>query len=1170
MRLECMAVRYTEDPSVPFYMPEVCFPRDPTRPNLKYPCQPLYWPGDSFFDSIKSNFITCKNPGDSSPYCYYRFTKDVKVTFYPNREDLIRSFLRNYVEFINGDPIDSAYLFNLLDNPEFLDHMAFVLGISSTSLWGDYGYVVVRIDKLGVFRSVDVDLSQSVLNQQRKTDFINELTAAVSDDDIAQLMSKYGTHYLAGWDLSDFMLQTFVFSKTKYSSLKTKWQLDSENTDGANFIKYVGTTYSQTYVTPIEKGVLKTFAEDPLARGDTYSYRCIDKLIDSANGFDRDHRSIFKFIEQQKLMEYSCDESFTRRAPIKLRFGSLTTLLLGSQHQTLKEKWDKVLERILTHRFGMLVNTNTPNFVNTPNQASSLPFYGSFNPIVVTHTASAYISILQMHYNLNDLDTDISNPEFVKHIVIMADVIEVGESSVRVPGSMTVYIICRHLISHSTSTTLTTLYVDTDDVNISAEEITGVLQVIDMSTNTSYTYYDEQLVYKTVDDTDVHTVGAHTIQTIQGLVLATSTEMPRLYVNDPSVKLSEFLHRSFYEGHELALTTAEVILSLGVRVTTNSESMPRAVKVLNWISNTLSQIEATKLGQPSALSFEQEEILSRVLLIQTTRVPFYLSGHVLVPMLTYEFYKPYYETVLNLVDDYEVQLQTVKSTIETRLASETIVQNQQQLNVNIKDIGKFLVQQATANKKKEEDITKAFDQLITINNNGIADKQTYADELINEIDELQNDAKKKGDSLIACVKKQTIISLIFSVVDVAATLFPTPGKNPGKVAEALTKIQKLVEKIQKVIKIIERIKKLFESLKNIKGTIGTMTRALEGLESIQGGLDQFPTKVDWDDYDIEIAQYTAPATLPSGCAGNGADFKAASNKISSRGRVYLETAREIEKLQYEVISLTLEKDTAERHAKRLEVLSTSLNQNSIPNDVIDTSNLYEIGFFIQMRLNEIRIDLAQIYVNMDAALQYYLLQGPTMFSAYTTRAIYQASVNQMIKAESSLKKIKPSEFSVPFVFNIQNVLVDDLFSLAGVPYTIKIDYPTLMSYQRVRVLEVRAYIDNLLSSTHDRVQVDVLASGEFEDRDANSNTRYFVSEPLTFPFVYEISTKTIILGNRPLPDFEKIYTQITPFTDWVIRINPDNPNNAGLQFTSTLANIRLEVYLSASVIVSTG
>ena len=45
-----------------------------------------------------------------------------------------------------------------------------------------------------------------------------------------------------------------------------------------------------------------------------------------------------------------------------------------------------------------------------------------------------------------------------------------------------------------------------------------------------------------------------------------------------------------------------------------------------------------------------------------------------------------------------------------------------------------------------------------------------------------------------------------------------------------------------------------------------------------------------------------------------------------------------------------------------------------------------------MGINEVRLDLAQVYINMDAALQHYYLQPPSPFAGYTTNDIVEAIV----------------------------------------------------------------------------------------------------------------------------------------------------------------------------------
>ena len=1184
IRLECMAVDTTRvkpsRPYSPFYLSGICYPDRPDSPYGPFPCMPagIHYEmrNATFFAFAKLDWVTCLNPSDWYQNCYLVYEQDVHVTLYPNREELIAAVLRNYIELIDGDPIDSGYLYNLLDNPEFLSHMALILGIPDDYMFGDYGYAVVHIEKKGIMTQTNIDLSKSALNH-KVNEFISELTAATVDDEIVKMMSKYGTHYFTGRDSSDYMLQVFVYEKSVYGNIDRAWNIRKQ--DGANFIRYARNVDANN-ARPTKVGKLKTFGSDPLAFG--YGpgiYICSSGVNtffgDRPNGLES---SIFKFHENQKEIERKCE--FRTNHRIKLRVGSLSNLLLGSQYPALKEKWDRVLQETITYRFGLPAYKNViPDFwrqLTYPNPAASFSFYDSFNPRIVTHTGSVYTSLIQMHYDLNDIQSDILNPSTVKHILIMADIIEVGPNNVDIPGTENIYIICRHLISHSTLTTHPTMYVHTDNVYIAAQEITGVLRVLTTTSNTTYVYYNE-LVYKTVDDPIVLLVkydrqqddyikqlGPHTVN-IYNVPQGSSIDMPQLYTNDPNDKLSTFLHRAFSEGFELAMVTTEVILSLGT--STDQDSIPTTVKCLDWIASTLSQGAS---NANSALSTDQEEILSRALLIKTTKVPFYLSNHIMVPRLTYQFYKPYYDTILTLTELYRNDLDILNTQITTNLLAEKIAANQQELNNNIKEIGRYLVAETTANMEKQEDMKSNYEQLIIVNEDIINKKQSYGNELFTEIGVLQKEAWKIGETLKSCILRETIISIIFSVVDVVSTLFPVPGaKNPAQIPAKISKIKKVIDKIRKVIAIMAQLTNAMSKLKNIGGTVSTMNRALEGLSSTSI-TDQFPTKVEWSDFDAEIEQYTTSATLPSACTGDGADYKAASKKISSRGRVYLELQADIQKLQYEILTLALQKETAVRHSNRLQVLSNSLSQSSIPNEVIDSANLYEIGFFIQMGINEVRLDLAQVYINMDAALQHYYLQPPSPFAGYTTKDIVEATVSQMVKAESALNSFSspPTEFSVPFDFNIPNVLVDDVHTLSGITFPISITDVRLLAYQRVRVLEVRIWVDSVSSSTNGHVQVEALASGEFDDRDAYNNIRHFASEPISFPFVYEIATKQIVKNNRPTPDFAITYMKITPFTDWIIRINPNHPTNVGIKFSSTLTNIRIQLYLSAVASVS--
>ena len=76
------------------------------------------------------------------------------------------------------------------------------------------------------------------------------------------------------------------------------------------------------------------------------------------------------------------------------------------------------------------------SFSNFPNTQSLNVegFYGSFNPDLVTSTATNYVTITQVNFKLDDFV--VSDPKFVTHLFIYADVLEISETAqVRLPGS---------------------------------------------------------------------------------------------------------------------------------------------------------------------------------------------------------------------------------------------------------------------------------------------------------------------------------------------------------------------------------------------------------------------------------------------------------------------------------------------------------------------------------------------------------------------------------------------------------------------------------------------------------------------------------------------------------------------------------------------------------------
>ena len=86
-----------------------------------------------------------------------------------------------------------------------------------------------------------------------------------------------------------------------------------------------------------------------------------------------------------------------------------------------------------------------------------------------------------------------------------------------------------------------------------------------------------------------------------------------------------------------------------------------------------------------------------------------------------------------------------------------------------------------------------------------------------------------------------------------------------------------------------------------------------------------------------------------------------------------------------------------------------------------------------MKENQVRSQLIQTFVSMDAALQYYCLQKPTLVTSYDTMAIQVAAVRQMQSSVSALENFpsRPVYLSKPIDFTVPNVAVNDLLPKEG-------------------------------------------------------------------------------------------------------------------------------------------
>lgn len=430
-----------------------------------------------------------------------------------------------------------------------------------------------------------------------------------------------------------------------------------------------------------------------------------------------------------------------------------------------KSVWNDVLSATVFQKFG---KASFPNFPNTQS-LNVEGFYGSFNPDLVTFTATNNVTITQVNFKLDDFV--VSDPKFVTHLFIYADVLEISETAqVRLPGSRKIFLVCREFVASSSGNKVPEIIVASHAnsepvIKIIAKRFRGILKLTQSKNGKHYTYANEY-VYKTVKDSNLS--GQFTVkeENTKKLLYPDKQTAAELYDNTGTTNEARWLHQILINSLELTVTSVESILT----VRASSQSVETASESLNWVTETLTR--SAKGSSP--LSLDLEMVLGRVLLLGKTQLTEYARSRLIVPRLNFPQYQPLYERLLTAISNYETTYRTVSTEIQRRRLLETTTNSLQELNRNVKSIGSFLVEQAEVNAQHQDHVAKTQQAVHDLENDQISRKQGEADKLLQEILKIQIDVKTTGDALVIALKQyenKQIISAVLNVADVIGSLF---------------------------------------------------------------------------------------------------------------------------------------------------------------------------------------------------------------------------------------------------------------------------------------------------------------------------------------------------------------------------------------------------------------
>ena len=1085
--------------------------------------------------NLVNSFASQTRNGDR-PY----FGDWIQLSFHSDFSDLFGEFLSIW-KFEQESYKSSAFTKqpNFSDDQAAKNAIAELLGIPARYVGSqDKGFVLARYWKI----LQTTDMGQISANGTLSLE--QEFSQLTDKNDAIKLFTKYGTHYLSGYSTGDLIYQVFVYDKEVYEDVYMQYPQTSDylfGRSGDHFRLFtqkrytVADTLTVGYTEHI--GSVLALSRDPYF--DTIRHYLKDEHYDVSE-------SIFKFILDFSVAQKT--NQMNKTIQVELNFSAISNKSLSSMD--LKHNWDEAVMTTTFQKFGREVS---PDFrpVPAPNYFS---YMDTFNPSLVTSTATTHTSIIHMNFNLQDLR--ILNPKFVTDLFIFADVIEIHPgNAVNLPGQNSVHIICREFVSHSSGDSIPEVFISTDNFKIISSRFVGVLSIVD-NTNMTHLTISDGLVYNTVRDPTIP--GLFTVSAFESVTrLPTPSIIPDMYNKAPSNYHERWLTRTFLNALELEMVSVQNILSIRA----NDREVEAAEQSLSWITQTLSN-DNTKL------STDLEAVLCQALVINKTRESEYLRQALVVPRLTYPEYEDLYNNMLTLVHSYEHSMATVANEISKHKQNEAIASTQAELNDNIRSIGNFLVKQVKVATEHQQDVINYHKEIDRMKLNEIAQQDAKAREMLTEVTEYQARVKEAGEALkLALDKWQTeqIVREAFEIIGAVGSLF-SGGVNIAALPAGATNIARVAAKIEYVVEVIKQISALYEQGRNIRTDANNFNRATEFLDRTVFSPSDYPNELEWSDFDSDILSMTLG--LPTSAAqvtAKALDFRTAANKLSARGRAYLNLQKKVQALKSEKILNELQRDVVDRHVSRLTELQSSLSQSALSDSEANNTDLFELGNILMMRANVIRTKLAQTFVTMDAALQYYYLQDPTPITGYDILTIQEAAVHQISNSIAALSAFpsKPHDLSDPISYDIPNVKVSSLQSKQGFQQRIPLSAIEFQDYLRVRVIEIEIRVDNVVSSANDTVYIEAEASGEIiQDRDLHRKTKTFASYPVKYPFVYNHLTGKTTVGNRPSPQFIDKYMRMTPFVEWTFKI-PEVLTNSGIQFSSELTTLHLKFHVSA-------
>ena len=413
-------------------------------------------------------------------------------------------------------------------------------------------------------------------------------------NNIINLFTEYGTHYISDISEGDFIYQVYVYERHVFEEIDQEYPDDPNHRFGLLTSVFRGYTKPRVLLPDGQYTGYTKHVGTILAASQDLEFQDIEPLL---------YDDIY---EIQSILIFVIKGSVARQTDKMtslieyIILNSIGTNVYSTEEMELQNAWEEVLKGAV---FQIFDKGSSPGFRTIENDPLASN-YEHFNPELVTKTATSYTSIVEATFDLADLD--ILNKDFVQDLLIVADTIELpAAASIHLPGSASIYLICRHFLSYSSGNAVPQIIVGSSasepSVTIVASNFSGVMKLVSQHSGNHMTYI-EGSVFITEKQDEEHFVVS---DSSKELTHPWPSVTPEFYANVTSDYQSKWFVSAFLSGMDLLMMTVESVYTLQI-----SSSTTIAQKSLKWIINTLAMAK-----HQTKLSSGLEVVLNRALLL---------------------------------------------------------------------------------------------------------------------------------------------------------------------------------------------------------------------------------------------------------------------------------------------------------------------------------------------------------------------------------------------------------------------------------------------------------------------------------------------------------------------------------------------------------------------------